>query len=108
MTVQNIRDVEFGVQLPTFTPDTSIRANPSGRARFRALNSMLTSDGAVKRVVQPHLPRRLYRAATRLRDWNLVQASIEPDLRAQLAEGYGGEVSRLEELIDRDLSAWIR
>jgi hypothetical protein len=92
----------------TFTPDTSVRANPSGRPRLQALNSMLTSNGTVKRVIQPFLPRPLYRAATRLRDWNLIQPSIEPDLRVQVAEGYRGEVSRLEDLIDRDLSAWRR
>lgn len=92
----------------TFTPDTSVRANPSGQPRFQVLNSMLTSSSVVKRAVQPLLPRSLYRVATRLRDWNLVQPSIEPDLRAQLAEGYRTEVSRLEEMIDRDLSAWLK
>ena len=41
MTVQNINDVEFGVELPTFTPDTSLavvsqfaRAVGWGGARF--------------------------------------------------------------------------
>lgn len=91
----------------SFVPDTSVRANPSGQPRLQALNTMLTSNGAVKRAVQPLLSRRLYRYATRLRDWNLVQPSIEADLRAELVAGYRSDVLRLEELTDRDLSAWL-
>ena len=33
--------------------------------------------------------------------------SLDPEVRAELMEGYREDILRLEELIGRDLSAWL-
>jgi hypothetical protein len=54
------------------------------------------------------LPERLEKTAKRLRQRNLRPApSFPPALRADLLDLYREDILRLEELIQRDLSAWF-
>lgn len=91
-----------------YTPDTAVRANPSGIPKNRALHALLVQDNLVKRIAQPLLPRRLYRAATRLRDRNLSHPELDPDVRHELIEVFRQEIIDLQDLVDRDLTSWLR
>lgn len=92
----------------TFEPDVSIRRNPSGLPRRGWLHHLLVKRNPVKRRVQPVLPRSLYRLATRIRDRNLIRQELGADIRRELVETFRPDIADLEQLIDRDLSAWLK
>ena len=102
----------------SFVPDTSTRYNPSsvprnGAARL-AIRFMNTALPAVGRVV-PSTPavRRMIPSAREVRRIAnrriLTEGSppLDPEARSGLVEGYREDILRLEELIGRDLSAWL-
>ncbi|HSF86774.1 MAG TPA: sulfotransferase [Acidimicrobiia bacterium] len=91
----------------SFAPDTAVRSNPSGVPRNRAVHGLLVKDNAVKRALQPLLPRSAYRLAVRIRDRNLNQESMDPEIRSELAAVFRPEIEALQEVVDRDLSAWL-
>ena len=95
-------DVDSG-----FEPDVSIRRNPSGVPRSGWLHGLLVKRNPVKRRLQPVLPRSLYRLATRIRDRNLIRPELDSDIRRDLVDSYRADIASLEDLIERDLAAWL-
>jgi len=99
----------------TFTPDTSSRYNPAGvpasgsaRAAIRATNRAVW---VLRKVLPP--TSRILPLAFKMR--RVVQSRvltepppIDPELREELVEGYKEDILRLQELIGRDLSMWLR
>jgi hypothetical protein len=98
-----------------FAPDTSSRYNPAGvpasgsaRVAMRATNravwvlrkvlaptsSMLPLAFEMRRVVQSRVLTE--------------PPPIDPELRGELVEGYKEDILRVQELIGRDLSMWLR
>ena len=91
----------------SFEPDTTVRHNPANVPKSALLNRILYQPRVI-RGVKAVLPAPLEKLAKRLRQRNLRPApSFPPDLRATLLELYREDISRLEELIDRDLSVWF-
>jgi hypothetical protein len=98
----------LGVQ-EAFSPDILIHPNRSGLPRSRALHSFLTGDGKAKRLLKRNLNERAYaRAHETLVRWNLVKPELPPRVRRQLIEYYRDDVSKLQTLLRRDLSSWLR
>jgi hypothetical protein len=91
---------------PGFEPDTSIAYNSSGRIRNPLLRFAWTNSNTLRARVQPWLPRPLREAGWALVQRNLSRPPLPPDLRARLVEWYRPDILALEELLDRDLSAW--
>lgn len=90
-----------------FEPDTTVRHNPANVPRSALLNRILYQPRVI-RGVKAVLPAQLEKVAKRLRQRNLRPApSFPPDLRATLLDLYQDDIHRLEELIDRDLTAWF-
>jgi len=90
-----------------FEPDTTVRHNPANVPKSALLNRILYQPRVI-RGVKAVLPARLEKVAKRLRQRNLRPApSFPPDLRATLLDLYQDDIHRLEELIERDLSAWF-
>jgi hypothetical protein len=94
----------------SFEPDTSRRHNPSGVPKNRLLISLLKRPNLLKTAVKPLLPKGLRgRISEGLQRRNLSKAPpVEPEVRQRLVELYREDVTRLENLIGRDLSAWLR
>jgi hypothetical protein len=90
-----------------FAPDTSVRSNPSGVPRNRAVHNILVRDNVVKRAIQPLLPRAAYRLAARIRDRNLAHPGLDEAVRDELAATFRPDIEQLQDLIGRDLSAWL-
>jgi Sulfotransferase family len=99
----------------TFAPDTSSKYNPAGvptsgfaRAAMKATNRAVW---ALRKVLPPTsgiLPLAFeMRRAVQSRVLT-EPPPINPELREGLVEGYEEDILRLQELIGRDLSTWLR
>jgi hypothetical protein len=99
----------------TFASDTSSRHNPAGvpasvsaRAAIRVTDKAV---GVLRKVLAP--TSGMLPLAFKMR--RLVQSRvltepppIDPELREGLVEGYKEDILRVQELIGRDLSTWLR
>jgi len=90
----------------SFVPDTSIEHNPSGIPRVGRLYTgvrALTARNPV--LVERVLPARL-RGYVKSRIF-VKPPPFPPEVRRQLTYSYKEDILRLQELIGRDLSAWL-
>ena len=91
-----------------FVPDTAVRYNPASVPRSRTLNRLYFHPALV-RTAKAMLPEGGQSLAKRLRARNLQSPpTFPPDLRASLLAFYRDDILALEELIDRDLSVWLK
>lgn len=91
-----------------FSPDVSQIHNPGAFPKNKLLNvafGKIRNNEAVTSI----LPDWLISAGGHLRRKNLGDKLVmEPEMRARLVSLYKDDVSRLQELIDRDLSSWMQ
>ena len=94
----------------TFAPDISVRYNRSGLPRSRALHSLLKRRNALTHLLASVLTKeRLLRAVVALNNRNLRQAPpLSQEVRSALLSFYRDDTLTLQDLIQRDLSAWLR
>ena len=92
---------------PEFTPDTTARLNRSGTIRNPLLRALWTRSVKQRIAARPHLPSALRRAAGApfLRDLDVPD--LEPELARRLLDVFRDDIRRLEDLLQRDLSAWL-
>ena len=87
--------------------DTGVRHNETGRLANPALRAVWERSGAARRLVRPAVPQalrdRAYARVTR----DAVRPPMAEETRARLRERFRPEVLALQDLIGRDLSAWL-
>ncbi|NBB75270.1 MAG: sulfotransferase [Bacteroidetes bacterium] len=92
-----------------FVPDTSMRYEKSGvpkNDRFQRF--LLNPDHWIRRLSRYLVPEAVReRLLIRMKNVNLEKPPLEPDVRERLTAAYRDDVLRLQDLIDRDLSAWL-
>ena len=92
-----------------FMPTTTRRYNVGGLPRSRVWHTLLHQPHPLKDLVRPMFPKPLAdRLWLGLRDMNLVRDSLDPALRAELTEEYRADILRLQDLLQRDLSHWLK
>ena len=93
-----------------FVPNLSLKHNVSGVPRNRLIHSLLRGRNPLKTVLKPLLPEGLRKKLlVDLQRRNLEKAPpISPEVRHALVEGYREDVLKLQGLIGRDLSGWLR
>jgi hypothetical protein len=99
----------------TFASDTSSRYNPAGvpasqsaRAAMRATNRAVWVLRKVLAPTSSILPLA-FKMRRAVQSRVLTEPPpIDPELREELVEGYKEDILRLQELIGRDLSIWLR
>lgn len=93
----------------SFAPDVSERHNRSGIPRNKTLHSFLTYSSPLKSVLKAVVPSgRLKRTAKTIRNQNLVKSPLPPEVRIQLINTYRHDITKLQDLIRRDLSKWLQ
>lgn len=104
----------------TFTPDVTQRYNVSGVYKSKALHSLQTfllAPNLIKSTLRQFLPKDLYRrlvsrkksVLTDIRsEQTLVKPKLLPEVREQLIQAYREDILKLQDLIQRDLSEWLR
>ncbi len=94
---------------PRFAIDSSIRYNESGMPKSRALFNFVTKPNALKEIVKPFVSAALReRLGNRAKSMLLEKTQMHPATRASLQEFYAADISQLQVLLQRDLSAWLR
>jgi Sulfotransferase family len=93
-----------------FVPDMSLKHNVSGIPKSRALHAFIRQSHPIKSVFKPFVPEQLrLRLKTSLRNRNLRQPPpLSREARKELAEAYREDILKLQGLIRRDLSTWLR
>jgi hypothetical protein len=98
-----------------YVPDASTIHNPSGLPRNRISRTMIRGiDMAASTFLKTFTSAsRIYPLAARLR-WRIQSRivakppPIDPEVRAELMEGYTQDILKLQELIGQDLSGWLK
>ena len=104
--VQNIF-AYIGVD-PSFEPELTMK-NVSGIPRNVALQRLLTRKNPLKTVGKALLPKQFRKKLSdQVQRQNLAEKPrLKPETRAELLNLYRHDIQQLQELIDRDLSAWL-
>ena len=94
----------------SFAPDTSLRHNVSGIPKSKALVSIIKRPNPIKSVAKAVLPEGLRkRMSVSVQNRNLKKAPPMPEgAMRELVEAYREDVLKLQDLIGRDLSGWLR
>ena len=97
----------------SFVPDVSLRRNVSGYPKYKTLDEFLRRPSPVKNALKMYLPARLRwrlsKAFDDLKTRNLVgPRAMEPEVRRQLVGVYREDIVKVQELIQRDLSGWLK
>lgn len=94
----------------TIVPTTYEKFNVSVIPKNKLINSFLTTPNMFKEGLKSILPVGV---SQKLYDWMVMWNSgkpkqVSPELRKRLIEYYREDILKLQELIDRDLSAWLQ
>ena len=97
----------------SFVPDVSLRRNVSGYPKYKTLDECLRRPSPVKKALKMYLLAklrwRLSKAFDDLKTRNLVgPRAMEPEVRRQLVGVYREDIVKVQELIQRDLSGWLK
>ena len=93
---------------PAFRPSVAARHNASWVPRVRPLDEALRGRNRIGRSLRAWLPEPTWtRIVPRIKDLNRARPPLDPELRAQLTGVFREDVLELQDLIDRDLTAWL-
>jgi hypothetical protein len=88
----------------TFVPDMTLRPNKSGMPKNKLLHQILTKPNPLKTVLKPLLPAKIRQ---KIQHQNLNTPQISQEVRQQLLALYRADILQCQDLIHRDLSAWL-
>lgn len=92
----------------TQLPDMSVKYNQGGVPRGQLLNRVLTRPSWIKQKLKPWLPRSVHSLYLRVKHANLERPEISAETRHSLREDYRNDIENLQDLIGRDLNAWLK
>ena len=94
---------------PGVAVDTSTRHNVSGVLRNPLWRLLWSRSNRPRAFVRPLLPRSLRRRVAAFFETRpMIKPPLHDETRALLGADYRDDILRLQDLIDRDLSAWLR
>ncbi len=88
----------------TFVPNMALRPNKSGMPKNKLFHQLLTKPNPLKTLLKPLFPAKIRQ---KIQHQNLNTPQIDPEVRQQLIELYRADILECQDLIDRDLSAWL-
>lgn len=102
----------------SFAPDQSIEHNVSGKIKNRFIDKLIGQNSVLKSTVQKVFPgiinsmKNSHWAQSKLTDMrkkNLEKPKLTKELRQQMIdEIYKDDILKLQQLLDRDLSHWLK
>jgi hypothetical protein len=92
-----------------FIPDTSAKYNVTGIPKNKLLHKFFSKPNLITTSVKYLIPRPLrQKLINDIRNSNLVKPQLTQPLRQQLISIYREDILNLQELIQRDLSEWLK
>jgi len=94
----------------TFLPDMTRQHNVTFTLRSTTAHKILTQLHPIMsllKLILPQSPRRLMLSGLKLLN-QTKPPSLDPEFRHQLTEGYREDILKLQDLIGRDLSHWLK
>jgi len=92
----------------TFPVNTAIRYHPSGIPKNRALHRFLVQPTFWKQLFKPILPEKIQQVLLlRALNLNLDRPVLNWQIRLRLLNEYRTDILKTQDLIDRDLGAWL-
>lgn len=92
-----------------FSPDLSIRENKTGIPKNRFLNRFLRDGNLLKASLKPLIPFKIRKQLiAKINNHNLEKPRLDDELNTQLSIFFRDDILKLQDLIDRDLSTWLR
>jgi hypothetical protein len=89
--------------------EASVKHNVSGFPRSGTLNCFLMHPNPFKSILKPLIPRGATHAVKcRVQNWNLVTSQLSSQVRRNLVALYREDILKLQGLIGRDLSGWLK
>lgn len=98
----------LGVDVSGWAPDLSVTRNVSGRPGNVAVAAAFRARRRLRPWIKPLVPPRLQRRADDLLASGLRRDALPADAKKQLLEIYHDDIRLLEQLLERDLSPWLR
>ena len=93
----------------TFVPDMSMRHNESKLPRSRSLQEFLAERRLAKDLFKPLVPNGWSkRVGDHLRRKNLSKPRLSEKIRRDLIDIYRPDIIRLQDMLQRDLTHWLR
>ena len=91
-----------------FRPSLERRHNPSGGTiRQPLLRYIWTNTGLLRARLRPFLPVKMRNTVFGLLPMERVDRPLDSEVRAELIELFRDDVLKLQDWLDRDLSAWL-
>jgi hypothetical protein len=105
-----LRDIyEFLGVDTSFVVDTSLRPNSTGVPKNRLLGRLILQPNHLKTTAKLFIPQQArYNLSQRLSQRLLHKPSLSAETHRKLTNAYKDDISALQDLIGRDLSAWTR
>ncbi len=91
-----------------FVPDLTHKHNVSGVIRNPLLRFLWTRSNRLRVALRPYLPPRLRHAAFEWVIQDVEKLPFPAELRAELTEYYRQDILQLQDLLQRDLSHWLK
>ena len=93
----------------SFQPDMSTRYNASGIPKNLLLNSLLSKRNPIRNLVKDLVPKKISDKVVKVRNANLDKPPTLPlQVRQKLQQGYRSDIIQLQDLIQTDLSRWLK
>lgn len=93
----------------SYSPEVFTRLNMSGKRKIQALENFLHKENLIKNVIKPFLPATLRKQfADYVRRQNIKKEECPAEAREELVKFFYEDILNLQDMIDRDLSAWLK
>ena len=95
-----------------FKPDLTVNYNPGGIPKHLFIQQALTRPRKFKKLIRKVISKNAYQKLVKLRlkiqNKNLKRVKFPEEMRKPLINLYRDDIEKLQELINRDLSNWIK
>jgi len=93
----------------TFIPEVFTRLNVSGVRKSKALDTLLDETNPIKKFLKPLIPSGLRKyLANKARIQNYTKLEYPPVIRNELVKIFHEDILELQDIIQRDLSKWLK
>lgn len=110
--VETLQDIyEFINVDASFSTDTSkkLHTAPKKILKNQALNKLLTNSNPLKYSLRLFMPKKIrQQVKTTINDKNQAELSLSKEMKQQLIEVYREDIIKLQDLLNCDLSQWLK